>query len=740
MSGLDTATGGYLSDGSNADDCCDVSGGCGTGSNQITFPGDPNLNDSGLTAMATYVGVTLNWIVPARSHAVAHVKVYRSTSAVAATAAKIGQVSGSYYFDPVENLQVGTRYYYWIRMVSINGTVGELIGPANAIVKGTVDQILDGMNGAINELLLTATLRSEIQKIGELEQIIEDEISDRLGFSDVLNGLYEGLDEELKAQGTLIYQKESERKTEDQALAVQISGLGANLNGQIGLIKDEQIAVINRVAGTEGLYSGLVSVTNQLDLKINGQEGSIQEVTQLYTDLNGNIEGEYYVKLEANGAVGGFGLATEAGKSAFIVNANTFAIMDPESNDLDAVTTPFVVKDGVVGINTAVIGSAAIKMANIERYIQSSGFSDTTPGWRLDQTGGFELRGAGGKVLLKTTNAGSTSWDGDVDNSQIGDIDFDQWQPAIGWTFNQRQTRGWASLHHGTFYSQANATEVGKPSRSDAYWYTNISPGFVPSGESVQARLAYFGDESDWKGVCRWVDNSGTHQVTAPFPGRNKYVTVTWNTNFNGPVRQLGFEFFNKAKSSGLYVRTESVSIGKPGSGVTQIDSDNIGIYMADATIDKAQIKDLAVDTLKIKDNAVTVPISLSKNLGVNPIRLAAAEVNTKIVEHTELWGDDIKERPQQVIVNACANFKPLSNGSLDESSIRLGLQINGPTSAGGIYWFSTNIQQGFPGTISFSFGHTPASRNTYVIWARQSRSNSWGVNRYTLTLLGAKK
>jgi hypothetical protein len=733
MSTIDTATGGYLNDGrgdsiSNNGGHCDLNGNCGTGYGEVTFPGDPNLNDSGLTAMATYVGVTLNWIVPARSYAVAHVKVYRSTSAVAATAANIGQVSGSYYFDPVENLQVGTRYYYWIRMVSINGTVGELIGPANAVVRGTVDQILDGMNGEINELLLTATLREKIDNIGVLASTIDREISDRLGFSDVLDQLYAGLQGQLEAQGTLIYQKESERKTDDQALAVQISGLGANLDGQIGLIKNEQLAVINRVAGTEGLYSGLVSVTNQLDLKINGQEGSIQEAKTLATNALGNIEAQYYLKVEANGAIGGFGLGTEGGKSAFIVNADKFAITTPGST-----VTPFVVSGNKVGINTAVIGSAAIKMANIERYIQSSGFSGSTPGWRLDQAGGFELRGAGGKVLLKTTSSGSTSWDDAVDNGSIGDIDFDQWQPTIGWTFNQRQKRGWASLNHGTFYSQANATEVSKPTRSDAYWYTNISPNFVPSGESVQARLRFFGSASDWRGVCRYVDSSGLHRVTAPFPGSGSYKTVTWNTNFNGPVKQIGFEFFSRAGS--LYCRTESVSIGKPGSGVTQIDSNNIGIYMADATIDRAQIKDLAVDTLKIKDNAVTVPRVWNLDYGANPPILAGNEVHTRIMYVGQNWGP-ASTRPKDVQLSCTANFKPNGNGGYSESSIRLGIQVD----AGGIYWFSQNTQEGFPGSVNLVYSHRPGTYHTYAIWATTSRYQRWGVNRMTLTAIGAKK
>ena len=217
-------------------------------------------------------------------------------------------------------------------------------------------------------------------------------------------------------------------------------------------------------------------------------------------------------------------------------------------------------------------------------------------------------------------------------------------------------------------------------------------------------------------------------------------MTVTWNTNFSGPVRQLGFQFFNKAKSSGLYVRTESVSIGKPGSGVTQIDEDNIGIYMADATIDNAQIKDLAVDTLKIQDAAVTVPIIVSSDRGVNPIRCSVAERDYKVLSHTENWGSDIEKRPKQVIINAAVNFKPLGNGTLDESSVRLGLQINNGSVPGGIYWFSNNVQQGFPGNVALTFGHAPAATNTYTLWVRASRSDSFGVNRMALSLIGAKK
>ena len=781
MSGLDTATGGYLNDGrgdaSNGGHC-DLNGSCGTGSDQITFPGDPNLNDAGLLARGSFAGITLTWTLPERSFAVAEVRVHRSLSSSFLTALQIATAAGSYYFDEAGEIKVGTRYYYWIELVSINGTVGELVGPASAVMQPPVEQILDYIEGQITSSQLAQDLMAPIGNIGVLSNLINQEISDRYGFTEELRALYGGLQDDLAAQGTLLYDRVAELKRADSNLVARITGQAAQFNANIATVRDEVITYA-------GQYDAFASKISQIDAWVNNPGGNpdtaaINVLSQVQAGLGG-VQGQYTIKVQAvdgvtGGVVTGLGILANEERSDFIVSAENFSIMIPpklKANgepDGGFATVPFFVAsdvngETVIGLNAkTLIRDAQITTAMIERYVQSANYNETgnKPGWRLDQEGGFHLKGKDGKTLLKTVqddDGGYVVVGDDIsnDNTLWEDItgegrpaDYadataaNQWQPQIGWTF-VRSTEGFAAAGASLWPGSGDFMRVTQQTGGGLIYNRIADADNVPyyrgSGSS-SLRISYrvFGIDGDpgyWVGAV-WVNINGRWQrlQNLPFPGGD-WTTADIGLGTNAVISGLKFQFTSKP---GANIDIDWIALGRRGAAISRIASENIGIFMEDASISNAQIKDLTVDTLKIKDNAVTVPISLSKNLGVNPIRLASAETYTKIVEHTEAWGNDLKERPQQVIVNACANFKPINNGSLDESSIRLGLQINGPTRAGGIYWFSTNIQQGFPGTISFSFGHQPASKNTYVIWAAQSRSNSWGVNRYTLTLLGAKK
>jgi len=99
--------------------------------------------------------------------------------------------------------------------------------------------------------------------------------------------------------------------------------------------------------------SGLVDKVDGVELRLNDVDGNSSNVTmeQRFTaqanDI-GDLEGQYTVKIDANGAVAGFGLAStstslDTNESEFYVNADRFAIMRGGS-DTTAAVTPFVVQ------------------------------------------------------------------------------------------------------------------------------------------------------------------------------------------------------------------------------------------------------------------------------------------------------------------------------------------------------------------------------------------------------------
>ena len=126
--------------------------------------------------------------------------------------------------------------------------------------------------------------------------------------------------------------------------------------------------------------SAFASTSDILNAQVDDPDGGTSQVTlaqamSTQADVNGDLKGQYTVKVDANGAVAGFGLAnttTSSGNntSEFYVNADRFAIMRGGS-DTTAAVTPFVVQATATTINgTAVpagvyIDAAFIKNASI---------------------------------------------------------------------------------------------------------------------------------------------------------------------------------------------------------------------------------------------------------------------------------------------------------------------------------------------------------------------------------------
>ena len=138
--------------------------------------------------------------------------------------------------------------------------------------------------------------------------------------------------------------EQTARSNADSALASDITSLNTTTGNNAAAISAEATARSNA-------DTALASDITTLNTTVSGNSTSIS--TQA-SSING-LEAKYVVKIDNNGAVAGYGLASTANSagnilSEFIVNADRFAIMRGGSNTT-AATVPFVVQASSTTLN-----------------------------------------------------------------------------------------------------------------------------------------------------------------------------------------------------------------------------------------------------------------------------------------------------------------------------------------------------------------------------------------------------
>jgi len=212
---------------------------CGTGSGNFPQPGDPDLNNSILNAVPAFGGIDVTWTYPELlPEAVAHVRLYRSTNADPATAVLLRRVSGEFYYDKLDPLQ-GVTYYYWIEIVSVNGTIGDLIGPASAMARPTIEQTIEMLSGQINDSHLAQSLRDNIQRIDMVSSDLEAETAARFAQYDGLQSDLAAYQQDVDGVATLLASEVNRLDDADTAQISQINVLGAKTDDNAAQIVSE---------------------------------------------------------------------------------------------------------------------------------------------------------------------------------------------------------------------------------------------------------------------------------------------------------------------------------------------------------------------------------------------------------------------------------------------------------------------------------------------------------------------
>lgn len=297
---------------------------CGTGVGTVILPGDPS-GESIVTASPAFGGVEVSWTMPSTNpSAVAFTKVFRSYTSSFNAALVIASSGGDRFFDRFDwTTGLAAVQYYWVVFVSINGTESVPHGPAAAVPRQTIDQIIENLTAQIDYSMLSVEMKTQVDK-ADLYQVAQESVNGLLSAEQVsIRDAIALVQSDLEESFVLISNEVTARQSAEQAFASSINTLA--------------------VATEENLATAQTSL-----------QASIDSVT-------GDVSAMYTAKLTVNGLVGGFGLANNGTSVEAGFDVDTFWVGRTAANK----KKPFIIQNNEVFIDQAVIKNAAIDFAKI---------------------------------------------------------------------------------------------------------------------------------------------------------------------------------------------------------------------------------------------------------------------------------------------------------------------------------------------------------------------------------------
>ena len=236
-------------------------------------------------------------------------------------------------------------------------------------LQGALDVLTSGVPGGIGTYLTNETnsridgdlaLQSIFDLMGALngngDAFILNSGNVYVDASTSMADRFAALDTAVAGNTAAITSEASTRASADSALSTSITALTSTVNSNNTAVT---AAIASEATTRAAADSANASSITSLTTTVNGNTASI--ATQA-TSING-LQAQYTVRLNVNGHVAGFGLASGAGgTSDFTVVANHFSIID---NSAGTPVVPFTVSGGVCYIQNVVIDGALIQNATI---------------------------------------------------------------------------------------------------------------------------------------------------------------------------------------------------------------------------------------------------------------------------------------------------------------------------------------------------------------------------------------
>lgn len=462
------------------------------------------------------------------------------------------------------------------------------------ITDGIADLIDGDIEGGVASAMIDAFIKSikDTQLYKDLVKRLDDPSRfDRIP-GEVRELLLADLREEAAARGAAITRVEQAIQDVYRSLFYRVTTITAAVERAQAGIRE----VSWSTAETNYAQAGKIT---QLEASLgnyyqDGEPGRamLEESMTATADSIDGLEAQYTLKVQAGGALAGFGIAaTEVDgvpSSAFILSADKFAIVSPNynaglTNTPNMNHIPFGVDTNGIYLNQNV-------------YVRGS--------MRID-TGGKRLAdGLRGSVNV---NAGT-----------------------VGWSDNLARNAVWQHLGKGGSPPNNNHLVVGDTVRLGNTTRTWNGSAWQNQGVFINGSMVVDGSlgarHIDTRGlVVR--DYSGNPILGAGVPLPSQYLT-------NAPK---GADITNDANTQ-VTVNGQKLKTTDFVNRLSKINNSNISAFMESAAIGNAYIGNAAVDTLKIQGNAVTIPVAATGNGYIPSVSIPMTQPGTVLVMGACNW------------------------------------------------------------------------------------------------------
>lgn len=421
-----------------------VNGVCGTGKGNYPQPGDPDNNIT-ITASPAFGGIDVSWTYPGLNpEAVAHVILYRGVSDKFENSARLTIVNGTFFYDKSAG-DHDIQYFYWVQVVSVNGTYGDVIGPATAVARPTLAEMLVLLAGQIDSGMLSQTLKQEIDKIQLNKLGIDQALLDQAAVDQALAAAFNQVEASSEQTRAMVQQEMVARAKADSAVITQVNTIYTDMEGRMSAVQRVQDALVSEM-------KSMAQDVSTVSAELNGDSATGEVgLTALVEKLSDNVTqiGSLYtvkVAVDSNGQalIGGFGIYNDGktvqagfdvdsfwvgktganGRKPFIIRGKEVfmdeaAIYSLTFNKLRSEDGKVMVKDGKL-----MADYLELNLAKVSGALQSSNYSPNSLGFRLDvATGTFENNGSGIGGRMSQTNRAIKIWDeNNVKRVQLGDL------------------------------------------------------------------------------------------------------------------------------------------------------------------------------------------------------------------------------------------------------------------------------------------------------------------------------
>lgn len=257
-----------------------------------------------VSALGSIGAIFLSWSTPAyKNHAFA--EIWRSGIDDVATAVLIGTSPTQGFVDiPGDSLP----RYYWVRFAS------------RADVRGPYSQTSVSATASPDPAVLIAAISGQISE-SSLAQSLSQRIAKIEADSDTVNSV----------QNTV--------RTLDKSVSQQITTVSAGISGFQAALTAESTA---RASADSALTQSITTLTSS----VGANTTAISQEAIARANADNSLFAQYTVKIDTNGYVSGFGLASSGVAdnpfSEFHVRTDRFAIVNPSVNrtEVSSVTTP----------------------------------------------------------------------------------------------------------------------------------------------------------------------------------------------------------------------------------------------------------------------------------------------------------------------------------------------------------------------------------------------------------------